>query len=132
MTDMLSCLLESTLIGARVLQAGQDVGFKEGESRVSGTLYMAGKEHLKLLNEAYNLFSHTNPMHSDVFPSVRQMENEVVSMVASMLGGELSCFLNLCSMHLSAATLSVWMESCFVYGAPLEPIQHHIYDMRGH
>ena len=54
---------------------------------MSGTLYMAGEEHLELLNGVYSLFSHTNPMHTDVFPSVRQMESEVVAMTASLLGG---------------------------------------------
>ncbi len=57
---------------------------------MSGTLYMAGEEHVTMLNEMYCLFSHTNPMHSDVFPSVRQMEAEVVAMTASILGGERS------------------------------------------
>ena len=33
------------------------------------------------------MFSLTNPMHSDVFPSVRRMEGEVVAMTASLLGG---------------------------------------------
>ena len=69
------------------MQAIGDVKFSEGESRVSGTLYMAGEEHLDLLNRVYSLFSHTNPMHTDVFPSVRQMESEVVAMTASLLGG---------------------------------------------
>jgi len=73
-----------------VSQAAKDVQFREGQSRVSGTLYMAGEEHVGLLNETYTMFSHTNPMHSDVFPSVRQMEAEVVAMTASMLGGSLT------------------------------------------
>ena len=46
--------------------------------------------------EAYKLFSHTNPLHGDIFPSVRRMEAEVVAMTASMLGGE----------HLSSTCLS--------------------------
>ncbi len=54
---------------------------------MSGTLYMAGAEHKQLLAEAYTMFSHTNPMHSSVFPSVRQLEAEVVAMTATMLGG---------------------------------------------
>lgn len=70
------------------LQGRKDIQFKEGSSKVSGTLYMAGKELIDLMNETYCTFSHTNPMHSDVFPSVRQMESEVVAMTASMLGGQ--------------------------------------------
>lgn len=48
---------------------------------------MTGAVHKALLNEAYAMFSITNPMHSDVFPSVRRMEGEVVAMTASILGG---------------------------------------------
>jgi glutamate/tyrosine decarboxylase-like PLP-dependent enzyme len=49
---------------------------------------MAGAVHKQLLSEAYAMFTLTNPMHSDVFPSVRKMEGEVVAMTASILGGE--------------------------------------------
>jgi hypothetical protein len=66
------------------------VAFEEGSSRVSGTLYLMGQEHCRLLNDVYASYSHTNPMHADVFPSVRQMELEVVAMTAAMLGGALS------------------------------------------
>ena len=37
--------------------------------------------------EAYSVFAHTNPLHGDIFPSVRRMEAEVVAMTASLLGG---------------------------------------------
>lgn len=66
---------------------GKDVRFPEGQSTVSGTLYMAGQDHMQLMNDAYTSFAHTNPMHGDVFPSVRRMESEVVNMTASLLGG---------------------------------------------
>ncbi len=66
-----------------------DVRIAEGQSRVSGALYLAGAEHCALLSDAYAAFAHTNPMHTSVFPSVRRMEREVVAMTAAMLGGEL-------------------------------------------
>ena len=56
-------------------------------NRVSGTLYLEGEEHRRLLDDAYCAFAHTNPMHASVFPSVRQMEAEVVAMTAALLGG---------------------------------------------
>lgn len=62
--------------------------FAEGASRVSGTLYLAGAGHCALLNEVYAACAHTNPMHADVFPSIRRMELETVAMTAAMLGGE--------------------------------------------
>ena len=69
------------------LQGQHDVPFHEGASTVSGTLYLSGEEHCRLLNDVYTRFSHTNPMHADVFPSIRQMELEVLAMTASMVGG---------------------------------------------
>ena len=54
---------------------------------MSGMVYLAGQEHMELLSEAYHMFAITNPMHADVFPSVRRMEAEVVAMTAGMLGG---------------------------------------------
>lgn len=70
------------------MQGQHDVPFNEGASTVSGTLYLSGEEHCRLMNDVYTSFSHTNPMHADVFPSIRQMELEVLAMTASMVGGE--------------------------------------------
>ena len=69
-------------------QVAKDVQIEEGSSKVSGTVYFAGDELRALLSNTYAAFSHTNPLHGDVFPSVRRMEAEVVTMVAAMLGGE--------------------------------------------
>ena len=49
---------------------------------------MAGQEHLDLLLAAYGMYSHTNPLHTDVWPSMRQLEGDVIAMTASMLGGQ--------------------------------------------
>eukprot|EP00899_Mesostigma_viride_P001863 jgi/Mesvir1/11678/Mv00071-RA.1 len=60
------------------------------QGRVSGTVYMGGSEtgaqHVKLLHQAYEAFSHTNPLHTDIFKSTSRMEAEVVAMTAAMLG----------------------------------------------
>ena len=61
----------------------------EGTSKVSGTVYFAGAGLRALLDRTYAAFAHTNPLHGDIFPSVRRMEAEVVAMTASMLGGAL-------------------------------------------
>lgn len=68
-------------------KAAKDLHITEGSSKVSGALYMAGQEHLELLLEAYGIYSHTNPLHTDVWPSMRQLESDVIAMTASMLGG---------------------------------------------
>ena len=70
-----------------IMQASKNLAITEGNSKVSGALYMAGEEHLQLLLDTYNLFSHTNPLHTEVWPSMRQMESDVIAMTAAMLGG---------------------------------------------
>lgn len=51
---------------------------------VSGAVYHGEDELLKLQTEAYGKFTVANPIHPDVFPGVRKMEAEVVSMVLSL------------------------------------------------
>ncbi|KAJ3683290.1 hypothetical protein LUZ60_013517 [Juncus effusus] len=59
------------------------------QGKCSGTVYIAGNEsegHFDTINKAYSMFSHTNPLHQDVFPSVARFEAEVVAMTAGFLG----------------------------------------------
>ena len=79
----------------------------EGESKVSGAVYLAGSAHQLLLNEVYKQFSITNPMHSDIFPSVRKMEGEVVAMTASLLGGGPAGDPGVCGAMTSGGTESI-------------------------
>lgn len=49
--------------------------------RVSGAVYHGGDELLQLQSDAYKKYSISNQLHPDVFPGVRKMESEIVSMV---------------------------------------------------
>lgn len=60
---------------------------KWNEGKVSGAVYAGDETHVKLLSDVYALFSQTNPLHADVFPSVRKFEAEIIAMTASMLHG---------------------------------------------
>ncbi|KAJ6787401.1 hypothetical protein PWT90_04801 [Aphanocladium album] len=51
---------------------------------VSGAVYHGESDLIKLQTDAYGLFTVANPIHPDVFPGVRKMEAEVVSMVLNM------------------------------------------------
>ncbi|KAK6583097.1 hypothetical protein PZA11_004173 [Diplocarpon coronariae] len=51
---------------------------------VSGAVYHGGDALIKLQTEAFGKFTVANPIHPDVFPGVRKMEAEIVSMVLSM------------------------------------------------
>ena len=43
------------------------------------------------MTEAYRKFALSNPLHPDIFPSVRKMESEIVSMVVNMHNGDRNC-----------------------------------------
>jgi sphinganine-1-phosphate aldolase len=51
---------------------------------VSGAVYHGEDELIGLQTEAFGKFTVANPIHPDVFPGVRKMEAEVVSMVLNM------------------------------------------------
>jgi sphinganine-1-phosphate aldolase len=51
---------------------------------VSGAVYHGGDSLIKLQTEAFGKFTVANPIHPDVFPGVRKMEAEIVSMVLAM------------------------------------------------
>ncbi|CCF34910.1 hypothetical protein CH063_06813 [Colletotrichum higginsianum] len=51
---------------------------------VSGAVYHGEEELMKLQTEAFGKFTVANPIHPDVFPGVRKMEAEIVSMVLAM------------------------------------------------
>ena len=61
------------------------------KGRVSGTVYIYDKTHKQLMEEVYKLFYETNPFHPDVFPGVRKMETEIVSMCLQLFHGEDGC-----------------------------------------
>ncbi|XP_042431426.1 sphingosine-1-phosphate lyase-like isoform X1 [Zingiber officinale] len=65
------------------------------QGKCSGTVYIGGSEsenHFALINEAHAMFSHTNPLHQDVFQSVARFEAEVVAMTAALLGSKEKIF----------------------------------------
>jgi sphinganine-1-phosphate aldolase len=60
--------------------------------QISGAVYHGGQELTDIAAEASKRFSLTNPLHPDVFPLLRKMESEVVSMcVAAFHGGPGAC-----------------------------------------
>ncbi|KAJ9164982.1 PLP-dependent transferase [Coniochaeta hoffmannii] len=51
---------------------------------VSGAVYHGEEGLMRLQTEAYGKFTVANPIHPDVFPGVRKMEAEIVSMVLNL------------------------------------------------
>jgi glutamate/tyrosine decarboxylase-like PLP-dependent enzyme len=73
---------------------------------VSGTVYVADEGHSRLLSDVYQLYSLTNPLHPDVWPSVNQLEAEVCAMTASLLNGGNT---NVCGCVSSGGTESIFL-----------------------
>eukprot|EP00877_Chromochloris_zofingiensis_P001217 jgi/Chrzof1/11096/Cz05g23150.t1 len=87
-----------------------NIKISPGSSSLSGVVYISDEAHKQLLDDTYSLFSWTNPLHADIFPSIRQMEAEVVAMTASMLGGgpDSNCP-SVCGAMTSGGTESILM-----------------------
>ncbi|KAJ3266937.1 hypothetical protein HDU77_008282 [Chytriomyces hyalinus] len=64
------------------LKATEHVDWKAG--KISGAVYHGGEDVNKLVTEAFGMFTVANPLHPELFPGVRQMEAEVVSMLLRM------------------------------------------------
>ncbi|XP_020572383.1 sphingosine-1-phosphate lyase [Phalaenopsis equestris] len=85
--------LPSIGLGKEVLEKLEGAKCKDEDwkGKCSGTIYIGGSQsegHFSLTNEAYSMFSHTNPLHQDVFRSVAKFEAEVVAMTAALLGSK--------------------------------------------
>ena len=66
-------------------QRDEDVDWRGGKT--FSLVYYAGEEVMQLLHDAYSMFMAENGLSPMAFPSLKQMENEVVAMTASMLHG---------------------------------------------
>ena len=55
--------------------------------KVSGTVYTDDAKHLKLMSDAYALYSVSNPLHAGMWPKINQCEAEVVAMTSTLLHG---------------------------------------------
>lgn len=58
--------------------------------KVSGAVYHGGMDLLQLQLKAYERYSVANQLHPDVFPGIRKMEAEVVSMVLKLFNAPAS------------------------------------------
>lgn len=72
----------------QTLQEEEAPRWKDGF--VSGGVYHGDPEHVAFLNAVYALASQSNPLHSDIWPSIAKLEAEIVSMTARQMGGSAS------------------------------------------
>lgn len=78
--------------------------------KVSGSIYHGGEQLTRILGEAYSIFAIANPLHPEIFPGVRRMEAESVSMVLSMYNAPATG----CGTMTSGGTESILM-ACKTY-----------------
>jgi len=76
---------------------------------VSGAVYHGDPEHIAFLNEVYATTSQTNPLHSDLWPSIAKYEAEIVSMTANLLGAKLAANARVCGTVSSGGTESIML-----------------------
>lgn len=100
---------EDVLAELEEMRAQESGSWKEGF--VSGAVYHGDKTHIDYLNEAYNLHSQSNPLHTDLWPSASKFESEIISMTARMLseGAPESVRENLCGAVSSGGTESIML-----------------------
>lgn len=76
------------------------------KSKASGAIYVGDSRLLDITNAVYAQFSLSNPMHSDMFPTTRQMEAEIIQMTAGLVGAN-GTSLKLCGSMTSGGTESI-------------------------
>lgn len=93
---------DDVLTELRTLQEREAERWQDGY--VSGAVYHGDPEHIAFLNEAYAITSQTNPLHSDLWPSIAKYEAEIVSMTANMLGARRATDAQVCGSVASGGT----------------------------
>ena len=74
-----------------VLAAMKELGQKDvrwQEGKVFSLVFYAGDDVTELLKEAYLLFFSENGLNPTAFPSLKELETQVVAMTAALLGGD--------------------------------------------
>ncbi len=104
-----SMILKSGLSKEEIRQKWQeytadDMSWKDG--KFFGYVYYPGDEYYSIIKEAYANFSATNALNPSTFPSLKRMENEIVSIAAHLLNGDE----NTCGSLTSGGTESIFMS----------------------
>ncbi|MGB5809882.1 MAG: aminotransferase class V-fold PLP-dependent enzyme [Polyangiales bacterium] len=91
----------------RDLEAREAARWNDGY--VSGAVYHGDPEHIAFLNEVYAITSQTNPLHSDLWPSIAKYEAEIVSMTSAMMGAAEAEDARVCGAVSSGGTESIML-----------------------
>jgi len=74
------------------------------EGKVSGSVYHGIRGHQDVLNKAFGLYSLSNPLHPEIWPSLMKYDSEVIAMTASLVNSGVS---TVCGCTSSGGTESI-------------------------
>jgi len=77
---------KTEVLAAMEKARSKDVRWQDGKA--FSLVYYAGEQVAELVKEAYLLYFSENALNPTAFPSLRRFEAEVISMCASLLGGD--------------------------------------------
>jgi len=80
------------------------------KGRVSGSTYSKNEDLDDMLGSLFKYFNKSNPLHTNLYPAVRKMENECISMMIKIFNGDE----NVCGVFTSGGTESILM-ACKTY-----------------
>ena len=91
MTDAIKTLPKQGFDAQTILHTmqelrGDDAAWSEG--KCWALVYSAGEEVTDVLRQAFSMFLTENALNPTAFPSLKQMEAEVVAMTGHLLGGD--------------------------------------------
>ena len=79
-------------------------------NKVSGATYSKNEDLDKMLFILFKYFNKTNPLHTNLYPSIRKMENEIISFMIKLFNGNEDT----CGIFTSGGTESILM-ACKTY-----------------
>jgi sphinganine-1-phosphate aldolase len=74
--------------------------------KLSGAVYCGLRDHTSVLNQAFGLYSISNPLHPEIWPSVMKYDSEIIAMTAALVSGGLD---TVCGTTSSGGTESIIM-----------------------
>jgi sphinganine-1-phosphate aldolase len=58
------------------------------EGRVSGAVYHGEEQFISFLEKIYSIYSQSNPLHVDIWPSIVKFDTEIAAMCSSIMHGD--------------------------------------------
>jgi len=67
------------------------------QNKISGVIYHGEEKHKKKLLKIFEQFIWSNPLHPELFPSIREMEIDIINMSINIFNGDNKCLGNVTS-----------------------------------